>query len=457
MTLQDLAAGLSLEQKDKKYVWHPFTQMQDWEKEDIVIIESGDGVYLQDTQGRRYLDGVSSLWCNVHGHRVPEIDAAVRDQLGKIAHSTFLGLSSVPAIELAEKLIAVSPAGLARVFYSDSGSEAVEIALKIAFQYWQHCGKPAKKEFVKLTHAYHGDTLGAVSVGGIDLFHELFGPMLFETHAAPAPYVYRWPGGGSRESVRDQALAALEALLREHHERIAALVMEPLMQGAAGMIDQPQGYLRGVRELTRRYGILLIFDEVATGFGRTGRMFASEHENVSPDILAAAKGLTGGYLPLAATLLSEEIYRAFLGPYAALKTFFHGHTYTANPLACAAALANLKLFESRRVLEGLVPKIALLEKSLEIFRSLRHAGDVRQVGMMAGIELVRDKASKTPYALAERIGTRVVEKARAKGALLRPLGSVIVLMPPLGISEDELERLLTITFESIQEVTEAPK
>jgi len=450
------ASDLSLEEKDKKYLWHPFTQMQDWETEDILVIESAQGVYLKDTQGRRYLDGVSSLWCNVHGHQVPELDQAIHEQLGKVAHSTFLGLSSVPAIELAEKLIAISPAGLTRVFYSGSGSEAVEIALKIAFQYWSHTGRPEKKEFVKLTHAYHGDTLGAVSVGGIDIFHEIFGPLLFKTHAAPAPYVYRWAGGGSREEVRDASLEALEAIFKEHHTRIAAFVMEPLMQGAAGMIDQPQGYVRRVRELTQKYGILLIFDEVATGFGRTGKMFACEHEQAAPDILITAKGLTGGYLPLAATLVTEEIYRAFCGAYTELKTFFHGHTYTANPLACSVALANLKLFESRDVLKALIPKIALLEKKFQSFAALKHVGDIRCVGMMAGLELVRDKKTQEPFALSEKIGIKVIQRARDKGAILRPLGSVIVLMPPLAMTEAELEMLLDITYSAIQEVTEAP-
>jgi len=450
------ARELSLEEKDKKYLWHPFTQMQDWEAEDILVIESAEGVYLKDIHGRRYLDGISSLWCNVHGHQVPELDQAIRDQLGKVAHTTFLGLSSVPAIELAEKLISVSPEGLTRVFYSDSGSEAVEIALKIAFQYWSHTGRPEKKEFVRLTHAYHGDTLGAVSVGGIDIFHEIFGPLLFKTHAAPAPYVYRWPGGGSREQVRDAALEALEAVFKEHHTRIAAFVMEPLMQGAAGMIDQPQGYVRRVRELTQKYGILLIFDEVATGFGRTGTLFACEHEEVAPDILIAAKGLTGGYLPLAVTLVTEAIYRAFCGAYTELKTFFHGHTYTANPLACSAALANLKLFESRDVLKALAPKMELLRKKLQGFTALKAVGDIRRVGMMAGLELVRNRATKESYGLSEKIGIRVIQRARDKGAILRPLGSVIVLMPPLGMSETELETLLDITYSAIQEVTEAP-
>jgi len=449
--------GLSLEQKDKKYLWHPFTQMRDWEAEDILIIESADGVYLQDTEGRRYLDGVSSLWCNVHGHRVPELDRAIREQLEKVAHTTFLGLSNVPAILLAEKLVEICPPGLERVFYSDSGSEAVEIAIKAAYQYWQHTGRPQKTGFVKLTESYHGDTLGSVSVGGIEIFHRLFQPLLFKTYGVPTPYVYRWPGGGSPESVRDQSLAALEKLLQEKHESLAAFVMEPRMQGAAGMIDQPEGYLRRVRELTERYDILLIFDEVATGFGRTGRMFACEHENVTPDILAVAKGLTGGYLPLAATIFSAKIYEAFLGRVEESKTFFHGHTYTGNPLAARVALASLELFESRRVLEALEPKMALLTRRLKSFGSLKHVGDIRQAGMMAGIELVRDKGTRETYPLEDKIGIRVIQKARKKGAILRPLGPVIVLMPSLGMEAPELERLLDITYESIKEVTEAPK
>ncbi len=443
----------SLAAKDKQYLWHPFTQMQDWQREEIIIIERAEGVWLQDTEGRRYLDGVSSLWCNVHGHRVPEIDRAVREQLDRVAHSTFLGLSNVPAIELAERLVKIAPEGLTRVFYSDSGSEAVEIALKIAFQYWSHRGRPEKKKFVKLTHAYHGDTLGSVSVGGIDLFHQIFNPLLFETYSAPAPYVYRWPGGGNSEEVRDAALAALEKVLQEKGGEIAAFVMEPVMQGAAGMIDQPAGYISRVRELTKRYNVLLIFDEVATGFGRTGAMFASDLENVTPDILAAAKGLTGGYLPLAATLVREEIYEAFLGEYRELKAFFHGHTYTANPLACAAALASLELFETRRVLEELQAKIAWLSERLKEFRSLPAVGDIRQAGFMVGIELVRSRETREAYGWEEKIGARVVQRARAKGVILRPLGHVVVLMPPLAISPEELKLLLNVTYDSIKEET----
>jgi adenosylmethionine-8-amino-7-oxononanoate aminotransferase len=436
---------------DKKYLWHPFTQMRDWAAEDILIIQSGRGCWLRDVRGRKYLDGVSSLWCNVHGHRVAEIDRAIKSQLREVAHSTFLGLSNVPAVLLAKKLVEISPKPLSRVFYSDSGSEAVEIALKIAFQYWRQSGRPEKKRFAKLTHAYHGDTLGSVSVGGIDLFHQIYKPLLFHTYEIPSPYRYRWPGTEDPARVAEEALAKAEEILRTHHGEIGALVMEPLMQGAAGMIDQPAGYLSAVRQLTRRYDVLLVLDEVATGFGRTGTMFACEREKVEPDILVAAKGLTGGYLPLAVTMTTEKIFEAFLGAYEEFKTFFHGHTYTANPLACRAALANLELFEKKGVLKALQPKVAFLKKRLRDFYGIPIVGDVRQVGFMAGIELVKDRRTKEDFSPAEKIGARVIARARQKGAILRPLGPVIVLMPPLGIQRSELERLLDITYESIEE------
>lgn len=440
--------------KDRKLIWHPFTQMQEWQTDETLVIEKGEGCYLFDSEGRKYLDGVSSLWCNVFGHRVKAIDQAVKKQLGKIAHTTFLGLTHPSAVELAEKLVTITPEGLTRVFYSDSGSEAVEIALKIAFQYWQQSGKPEKKKFARLTNAYHGDTIGSVSLGGIELFHQTYKPLLFQTFEIPSPYRYRWPGTDDPERVKEESLAAMEKVLSEHHQELAAFVMEPLMQGAAGMIDQPAGYISRARELTRKYNILLIFDEVATGFGRTGKMFAAEHENVAPDIMAVAKGLTGGYLPLAATLTTEKVYEAFLGRYEEFKTFFHGHTYTANPLACAAAIAAIDLFEKKRVLEKLQPKIELLNKRLKKFYELKHVGDIRQAGTMIGIELVNDKSTKKEFRPGEKIGVRVIERARQKGAILRPLGPVVVLMPPLAMTEEELNTLLDITYASIKEVTE---
>ena len=439
---------------DKQFIWHPFTQMSDWEKEDILVIESGKGSYLKDVNGKRYLDGVSSLWCNVHGHRIKDLDQAVKSQLTRVAHSTFLGLSNVPAILLSKKLIEIMPEELTRVFYSDSGSEAVEISLKIAYQYWQHKGEKTRKKFLRLTNAYHGDTIGSVSVGGMDLFHEIYKPLLFDSVEVKAPYRYRDAFIGGEEEYTNDCIERLENVLNQHKNEICAFIMEPLVQGAAGMILQPPGYLAAVRQITKKYDILLILDEVATGFGRTGKMFACEHESVSPDIMCVAKGLTGGYLPLAATFATEEIYRAFLGKYGDAKTFFHGHTYTANPLACAVALANIEYFEKENVLQNLQPKIKILCEGLENFRELKHVGDIRQCGFMVGIELVKGKKDKTPYEMKEKIGIRVIQKARSLGVILRPLGNVIILMPPLGITVVELRKLLRVTYQSIRFVTE---
>ena len=443
-----------LERWDKQWIWHPFTQMGDWAKEEILIVESAKGCYLRDIYGRRYLDGVSSLWCNVHGHRVRELDRAIRKQLGQVAHSTFLGLSNVPGIRLAKELIEIVPPGLKRVFYSDSGSEAVEIAIKIAYQYWQHKGEQKRTKFVRLVNAYHGDTIGSVSVGGIELFHEVYRPLLFESYAAPAPYGYRDDFKGTEAQYLDHSAKQLEMVLSKHAGETCALIMEPLVQGAAGMITQPRGYISRARALTKKYNVFLIFDEVATGFGRTGRMFASEHESVTPDLLCLAKGLSGGYLPLAVTVATEEIYEAFVGKHEDLKTFFHGHTYTANPLASAVAVASLELFKRERVLEKLGPKIEFLTEELERFRNLEHVGDIRQAGFMVGIELVSDRAEKTPYELKEKIGICVAQEARRLGVIIRPLGNVIVLMPPLAIEIRQLKRLLDAVYRSVRKVTE---
>jgi len=449
-------AAVRLEKLDKEYIWHPFTQMLEWEKDQQVIIESGIGSILSDIRGKKYIDGVSSLWVTIHGHRKKEINAAVSAQLRKIAHSTLLGLSNVPAILLAEKLVKIAPRGLSKVFYSDSGSTAVEIALKIAYQYWQQKGEKhkAKTGFISLKEAYHGDTIGSVSVGGIDLFHSTYKPLLFHTWKIETPYCYRCSFGRTYPACGIVCAEQAEEVIRTHSHEVAALVIEPLVQGAAGMLLQPPGYLRRIRELCTKYNILMIADEVATGFGRTGAMFACEHEKVLPDILAMAKGITGGYLPLAATLTTEDIYRGFLGEYKELKTFFHGHTYTGNPLACAAAIANIDLFKKERTLQKLQPKITLLNKELKRFAELEHVGDFRQKGFMVGIELVKNKETKEPYPLEEKIGIRVIQEARRNGLIIRPLGSVIVLMPPLSISVRELKRLIEIVYGAIKTVTE---
>jgi adenosylmethionine---8-amino-7-oxononanoate aminotransferase len=423
----------------RSHVWHPFTQMRGFEAEGAPVIESGDGVWLTDTAGRRYIDGISSLWCNVHGHRHPGIDAAVRAQLERVSHSTMLGLSHPGAEDLASRLVALAPPGITRVFYSDSGSTAVEIALKMAFQYWQQAAdaRPGRTSFVYLENSYHGDTVGSVSIGGMDLFHSLYRPLLFDAHRVPA--------GDA---------GALERVLAEHGGDVAAVVVEPLVQGAAGMLLQPPGYLRDVRAACDRHDVFLICDEVATGFGRTGTMFACEQEGVAPDFLCLAKGLTGGYLPLAATLTTERVHEAFLGEHGEFRTFFHGHTYTGNPLACAAALASLDAFEEERTLERLEPKAALLEQLLrDLVEPLPHVAEVRRCGFMCGIELAR--ADGGPFDPALRTGHQVTLAARARGAIVRPLGDVVVLMPPLSIEADVLEELVEITADSIAAATGA--
>jgi adenosylmethionine---8-amino-7-oxononanoate aminotransferase len=442
---------------DQTYLWHPFTQMQEWLAQEPLIIAGGDGNYLIDVHGSRYLDGVASLWCNVHGHRRPELDAALRAQLDRIAHSTLLGLASVPATELARRLVECAPRGLTRVFYSDAGATAVEIALKMALQYWQLRGETRRTQFASLTEAYHGDTLGAVSVGYSETFHHAFKGLLFQCHKLHPPHVYRWQRGLSADEALRAAVSDADALLSRHGGELAALIIEPLMQGAAGMWSQPIEYVRALRALTHRHGVLLICDEVATGFGRTGKLFAVEHAAVQPDLLCLGKGISGGYLPLAATLATEEIFAAFLGPYEAFKTFFHGHTYTGNALACAVAVASLDLFQQERVLERVQQRSQQLQERLQRqIAPLQHVGDIRQWGLMVGIELVRDRRTREPYAPADRVGARVITEVRSHRVILRPLGNVIVLMPPLSITEDEIDLLCSATSAAISAVTESP-
>jgi adenosylmethionine-8-amino-7-oxononanoate aminotransferase len=417
---------------DREVLWHPFTQQRGWEEEDAPIIERGEGTTLYDTDGNAYIDGTSSLWCNVHGHAHPVIDAAVRDQLGKVAHTTMLGMSHPGAIELGKRLVDLAPGDLSRVFYSDSGSTSVEIALKMAYQWWHQRGEWWRSGFVCLKNAYHGDTIGSVSVGGIDLFHGAYGPLLFQSHQAE-------PGDA----------ADLERLLTEHGTKIGAVIVEPLVQGAAGILTHPDGYLRDVRALCDRFGVFLICDEVATGFGRTGTMFACEQEDVVPDFLCVAKGLTGGYLPLAATITTERVYEGFLGAFHEFRTFFHGHTYTGNPLACAAAIATLDLFESERTMERVAANIAVLAAELdEHVLPLPAVAEVRRRGLMTGIDL-------GDQPLEARMGHQVTLAARRRGAIVRPLGDTIVLMPPLAIEAAELRRLVRITADAIAEATGA--
>ncbi|GER93509.1 adenosylmethionine--8-amino-7-oxononanoate transaminase [hot springs metagenome] len=462
MNMNYLEEIKKLEELDKKYIWHPFTQMKDWLEEKPIIITEGRDCFIKDIHGKWYIDGVSSIWVNIHGHRKKEIDDAIKKQLDKIAHSTLLGLANIPSIKLAEKLIQIAPKPLAfksrhfaltKVFYSDNGSTAVEVALKMAFQYWIHKGVKNKHSFLSLKNAYHGDTIGAMSVGGIDIFHKTFEPLFFKTFKAPSPYCYRCELEKTPSECSFECLTEMEDILEKHSDKIAAVIVEPIVQAAGGMIVWPEGYLKRVRELCNKHNVLLIADEIATGFGRTGKMFACEHEDVVPDIMCLSKGITNGYMPLAATLSTDEIYDTFLGEFKDLKTFFHGHSYTGNPLACAAAIASIDLFEKEGTLKSMQPKIALLEKKLKEIADLPNVGNVRNKGLIAGIELVRDKFSKEPYPWEEKIGWKVAYKAREDGVLIRPLGNIIVVMPPLAISVENLNRLMNVIKKAILSVT----
>ena len=418
--------------------------MKEWEREDPLIIEKGNGVYLYDVHGNEYLDGSSSIWVNLHGHRHVTLDAAIQKQLGNVAHSTLLGAASLPSIVLARELVKIAPKGLTRVFYSDDGSTAVEVALKMAIQYWQQQNPPQKKKktFVHLDVAYHGDTMGSMSVGGITLFHERFRPLLFSAVALDAPYCYRCPLHLRFPSCQMACLDPLEDVLAKRREQIAGVIIEPMVQAVAGIITQPPGYLSRVRALCTRYNVLLIADEVATGFGRTGRMFACDHERVTPDILCIAKGLTAGYLPLAATLATESLYEAFLGE--PEKTFFHGHSYTGNALGCAAALANLEIFKKEKTLARVRKRSRMLQTLLKPLAALPIVGEVRQCGMLAGIELVKNKETREPFPLSERMGYKVAAECRRRGLLIRPIGNTVVVVPPLVATERELRKMLSI-------------
>ncbi len=441
--------------QDKKYVWHPFTQMKDWNA-DVpgvpLVIDRAQGSYLFDTNGNRYLDGVSSLWVTVHGHNRREITDAIASQAARLDHSTMLGLANEPAVRLAKELVLLAPEGLEKVFYSDNGSTSVEIAVKMAYQYWQNTGKIKKTTICHLKNSYHGDTLGSVSIGGIDLFYQVYKQLIFKTYQVDLPDCYRAPEGKKYPDHAFEAVNTFEAFVKKNHKTLAALVVEPIVQGAAGMIMWPQGLLKRFEDICRKYDIFLICDEVATGFGRTGKMFACELENVKPDFMCVAKGLTGGVLPLAATLTSQRVFDGFLFPYKDIKTFFHGHTYTGNPIACAAALANLQIFKKERTLDALRPKIGHLARLLDGLRSISCVGDIRQRGFMVGIELVRERAAKKAFPFDWRVGALVCARARRYGVILRPLGDVIVLMPPLSMTTDELDTLVAVTERSILEV-----
>jgi len=445
------ASYAELLEKNRRYLWNPFTQMKEYLASEPVIVARASGVKLVDVNGDEYYDGNSSLWLNVHGHNRAELNEAIAAQLERVAHSTLLGMASVPALELAERLVGITPARLQKVFYSDSGATAVEIGLKVAFAYWRRVGRPEKSRFVAFTGAYHGDTIGAMSVGGIELFHAEFGPLLLACDRVPYPHAYRFPGTDAECAA--SCVAELEALLRERADELACLVVEPLIQGAAGMITMPRGFLAEVARLCREHEVLLFADEVATGFGRTGAMFACGHEGVEPDVMAIGKGLTGGYLPVAATLTSDAIYDAFYGDWAELKALYHGHSFTGNQLGCAVALASLDLFEQDRLVERVQESARLVARRLEEVAALPHVGDVRQCGLMVGIELVADRATKEPFDWQAGMGLRVCARARELGMITRPLGDVVTFLPPLATEQDDLEAMLGILHQAIADVT----
>ena len=435
--------------RDRRCLWHPFTPMSLWlegDDEPGRVIVEGDGFELIDDAGRRFIDGFASLWCNLHGHRVPEIDDAIRRQLDRVAHTTLLGHASPPSIELAERLVRITPAGLEKVFYSDSGATAVEVALKMAYQYFHNRGQRGRHRFLALRNSYHGDTVGSVSLGGIETFHSLFRPLLFEADFVDTPNSFVHPAG---DEAGEAVLGQVERILVERGEEFCAMIVEPLVQGAAGMLTHPPGFLRGVRELTERHGVLLICDEVATGFGGTGKLFACEHEAVRPDLMCLGKRLTGGYLPVAATMATQDVFDAFLGDPAEGRTFYHGHTFTGNALGCAAAVASIDRIESTRLLESLPGKADLIADRLAPLTDHPHVADIRQCGLMVGIELMADPAMKRPFDPARRIGAAVCRCARDRGVIIRPLGDVIVLMPAPGMDLDTLGRLCDATVETI--------
>lgn len=441
-----------LKELDKKYIWHPFTQMKEWLREEPLIIERGKGNFLYDDKGNKYFDAVSSLWVLVHGHNNGRLNSAIKRQLNKIAHSTLLGLANEPSILLAEMLVKILPEGLTKVFYSDNGSTAVEIALKMAFQYWQIKGKKKKFSFAYLNDSYHGDTIGAVSVGGIELFHGIFKPLLFNGFRLPTPYCFRCEFGKEPDSCNRECLIKAKEILKENCESIAGLIMEPLVQGAGGMITHFEGFLKELALTCKELDILLILDEVATGFGRTGKYFACQWEDVTPHIICLAKGITGGYLPLAVTAVREEIFNAFLGEYAEFKTFFHGHTYTGNPLACAVAIENLKLFEEKKLIDKVISNSEYLSKKLNIYREHKNVGEVRQKGFMVGIELVKNRGTKEPFPLEDRIGYKISMNARKYGVITRPLGNVLVMMPPISVKKREIDLMCDGIYKSLIEI-----
>ncbi len=440
--------------KDLQYNWHPYTQMSLSNDFPPILIEKAKGIKLYDNNGKIYLDTISSWWCNIHGHNHPKIVKTIKDQLKKLDHVLFAGFTHKPAIILSEKIISITPKNLTKVFYSDDGSTAVETALKMSFQYWQNTGKKNKIKFISLDNGYHGDTIGAMSISGVNLFNSVFNPLFFSSLKIPAPYCYRCPISRSKESCNIECANFLEDILKKNHNEISALIIEPLVLAAGGMIVYPKEYLEKIYGIIKKYNIHLILDEVATGFGRTGKMFACQHLNIEPDFMCLSKGLTSGTLPMGITLATEKIYQAFFDTYNGLKTFFHGHTYTANPIACSAAIANLEIFKKENTLDKVKKLVPMFHAKLDEFNSLKYAGDIRKIGMIGAIELVKDKKTKELFAKEKKIGLEIYKKGLKEGLLLRPLGNIIYFYFPLCIKEKEINTILNKTYKIIMGIKE---
>ncbi len=428
--------------KDLRYAWHPYTQMKDCLEAPPILIEKAQGTRLYDAKGNFYYDTISSWWCNVHGHNHPKIKEAIKRQLDSLEHVLFAGFTHKPAIRLAQELVSLAPRPLARVFFSDNGSTAVEVALKMSFQYWHNIGIKGKTKFISLDAGYHGDTIGAMSVSGVGLFNEIFRPLSLASFKVPAPYCYRCPMNKDREACEIDCIKPLEKLLKEKSKEISGLILEPLVMAAAGMLIYPQGYLMKAAGLAKKFNVHLIIDEVATGFGRTGKMFAVDFTGCKPDFMCLSKGITSGYLPLAATLTTDQVFKAFYADYKENKTFYHGHTYTANPVSCSAALASLEVFKEEKTLQKLKKTAPLFSNRLERFRGLALVGDVRHIGLIGAVELVKDKITKKGFEFKERIGFKVYKEGLKKNIILRPLGNVVYLFPPLCATEKELEDMI---------------
>ncbi len=436
--------------KDLKYIWHPYTQMKDCEEAPPIPIERADGVKLYDYDGNFYYDTISSWWCNVHGHNHPTIKKAIKEQLDAFEHVLFAGFTHKPAVELAERLISITPKNITRVFYSDNGSTAVEVAMKMSMQYWQNNGDEKRTSFLSLDRGYHGDTIGAMSVSGVDLFNNRFESLFFKSFKAPSPYCYRCPFEKEKESCSLECLTGMEGILKEHAGDIAGILLEPLLMAAGGMIIYPPEYLKGVRDLSNKYGVHLILDEVAAGFGRTGKMFACEHADVEPDFMCLSKGITSGYLPMGVTVTTEEIFKTFYDDYDKLKTFYHGHTFTGNPVACAAAIASIDLFEKEHTLDRVVEIDAELKDFLKSVQDLPMVGDVRSIGAVGVMELVKDKNTKASFESKKRLGYEIYSRGLKKGLLLRPLGDIVYFFLPLSVKKGELDDIFNRTREILE-------